>query len=256
MGPLPFFLCDSTELIRFPAHAGRRPGPDLLRPLRGLAAPALSHLRGRGGRPTAAAVHGRELQLGVRLLPRDCSAPPAAAETCSRRAADDRVRTVWCAGRLGGGAQAQGIGVEWFGGRQKAQDGRQGESGEVGLTGRGPGADRHRLLSQQPKPNGQSIPYGHGAHPLYHPSAYSHPHAAPGSYSPPAPHPPAPGPAPAPAAAAPAAAPEPQPQQAQQASMSYEQLKAAVEANPALMQQLPPEYQVHFSQLLGLPIPP
>ncbi|GAA6012011.1 hypothetical protein JCM8202_004229 [Rhodotorula sphaerocarpa] len=109
---------------------------------------------------------------------------------------------------------------------------------------------------KQPKPNGQSIPYGHGAHPLYHPSAYSHPHAAPGSYSPPAPHPPAPGPAPAPAAAAPAAAPEPQPQQAQQASMSYEQLKAAVEANPALMQQLPPEYQVHFSQLLGLPIPP
>jgi hypothetical protein len=37
--------------------------------------------------------------------------------------------------------------------------------------------------------------------------------------------------------------------------MSYEQLKAAVEANPALMQQLPPEYQAHFAQLLGLPIP-
>jgi type II secretory pathway pseudopilin PulG len=36
-------------------------------------------------------------------------------------------------------------------------------------------------------------------------------------------------------------APAPQPAQPQPA-MSYEQLKAAVEANPALMQQLPPEY--------------
>ncbi|GAA5966943.1 hypothetical protein JCM8115_006216 [Rhodotorula mucilaginosa] len=57
-----------------------------------------------------------------------------------------------------------------------------------------------------------------------------------------------------PAPPAPAPAPAPQPAQPQPA-MSYEQLKAAVEANPALMQQLPPEYQAHFAQLLGLPIP-
>jgi len=37
--------------------------------------------------------------------------------------------------------------------------------------------------------------------------------------------------------------------------MSYEELKAAIEANPALMGQLPPEYQAHFSQLLGIPLP-
>lgn len=92
--------------------------------------------------------------------------------------------------------------------------------------------------------NGQSIPYGHGGHPLYHPSAYQHPQAVHsptyGSASPTAPTP-----SPAPAAAQPA----------QNASMSYEELKAAIEANPSLMAQLPQEYQAHFSQLLGLPLP-
>ncbi|GAA5851593.1 hypothetical protein JCM9279_006911 [Rhodotorula babjevae] len=121
--------------------------------------------------------------------------------------------------------------------------------------------------AKKPKPvkqqaNGGSIPYGHGGHPLYHPSAYSHPHAvatytAAQSASPV--HAPAPTPAPAAAAPAPtpapAAAPAQQPAQQNSAAMSYEELKAAIEANPALMGQLPAEYQAHFSQLLGIPLP-
>ncbi|BGP45075.1 hypothetical protein JCM10450v2_000892 [Rhodotorula kratochvilovae] len=113
-----------------------------------------------------------------------------------------------------------------------------------------------------PKANGGSIPYGHGGHPLYHPSAYSHPQAvatytAAQAVSPvaaPAPVP-APAPAPAPVAAPTATAAATAAQQQAQASMSYEDLKAAIEANPALMGQLPPEYQAHFAQLLGLPLP-
>ncbi|GJN91885.1 hypothetical protein Rhopal_004910-T1 [Rhodotorula paludigena] len=106
----------------------------------------------------------------------------------------------------------------------------------------------------KPKANGGSIPYGHGSHPLYHPSAYQHPNAV-STYSSASPSAPTPAPAPAAAPPAAAAAPAPAAQPQQSASMSYEDLKAAIEQNPALMAQLPAEYQQHFSQLLGLPLP-
>lgn len=108
--------------------------------------------------------------------------------------------------------------------------------------------------ASQPKANGGSIPYGHGSHPLYHPSAYQHPNAV-STYSSASPSAPTPAPAPAAAPPAAAAAPAPAAQPQQSASMSYEDLKAAIEQNPALMAQLPAEYQQHFSQLLGLPLP-
>ncbi|GAA5940969.1 hypothetical protein JCM10213_008020 [Rhodosporidiobolus nylandii] len=101
----------------------------------------------------------------------------------------------------------------------------------------------------KPKSNGapqQSIPYGHSGHPLYHPSAYSHPvavqnYTAGASASPVAAH----------APLEPEPQPEPQPA-AQQEAMSYEQLKAMVEANPALIDQLPEAYASHFRGLMGL----
>ncbi|GAA5853386.1 hypothetical protein JCM8547_002436 [Rhodosporidiobolus lusitaniae] len=99
----------------------------------------------------------------------------------------------------------------------------------------------------------QQVPYGHGAHPLYHPSAYSHPiavqnyTASPSSSSTPAPAPVEQSPpAQQQAAAAPAAG----------EAMSYDQLLALVQSNPALLGQLPAEYQSHFSSLLGIPLPP
>ncbi|KDE05143.1 hypothetical protein MVLG_04484 [Microbotryum lychnidis-dioicae p1A1 Lamole] len=40
-----------------------------------------------------------------------------------------------------------------------------------------------------------------------------------------------------------------------QPSLSYPALKALIESNPVLINQLPPQYQSHFSQLLGIPVP-
>ncbi|GAA6046433.1 hypothetical protein NBRC10513_001388 [Rhodotorula toruloides] len=124
-----------------------------------------------------------------------------------------------------------------------------GQKRKASVSNGNKGAAAAQAAAKKPKAtksNGQSIPYGHGGHPLYHPSAYQHPQAVQSpTYSSASPTAPTPAPAPAPAAAQPA----------QNASMSYEELKAAIEANPSLMAQLPQEYQVHFSQLLGLPLP-
>ncbi|GAA6040772.1 hypothetical protein JCM8097_003290 [Rhodosporidiobolus ruineniae] len=109
------------------------------------------------------------------------------------------------------------------------------------------GARGSKSAAKKPKaakqPNGgapaSSIPYGHGAHPLYHPSAYSHPVAVQNqayTASPSAP-------------AAPAPAPVAQEAPAADAPMSYDQLKSMVEANPALISQLPEAYQAHFRSL-------
>lgn len=85
--------------------------------------------------------------------------------------------------------------------------------------------------------------YGHGHHPLYHPSAYAHV----------SPQPVAPQPAPQPvaapqAAAAPAAS-------AAQPQMTYEELSARVQQDPRLLAQLPPAYQQHFAEKFGIPLP-
>ncbi|GAA5862828.1 hypothetical protein JCM1840_002290 [Sporobolomyces johnsonii] len=100
------------------------------------------------------------------------------------------------------------------------------------------------------------VPYGHGAHPLYHPSAYQHPNAVQNhSVSPPVGSP-----APPP----PAARQPPAPAQQQQGGgggggaqpqMTYEDLLARVQENPELLGQLPPAYQQHFSEKLGIPLP-
>ncbi|GAA5973996.1 hypothetical protein JCM11641_008203 [Rhodosporidiobolus odoratus] len=108
---------------------------------------------------------------------------------------------------------------------------------------KGQPAAKKPKTSKQPKSNGgpqPGIPYGHSGHPLYHPSAYTHPSASNpyGTSGVPAQAPIEPEPQPAPAAAS-----EP---------MSYEQLKAMVEQNPALVEQLPPDYKAHFTALLGL----
>ncbi|GAA6010386.1 hypothetical protein JCM10207_005203 [Rhodosporidiobolus poonsookiae] len=115
-----------------------------------------------------------------------------------------------------------------------------------------PAAKKPKASKQQSNGVPQaSIPYGHGGHPLYHPSAYEHPVARSGYTAASA----SPG--------APAHTPvhdEPAPQQQQQqqaeaggqAAMSYEDLKAMVIANPAVLEQLPPQYQEHFRQSLGL----
>ncbi|GAA5824562.1 hypothetical protein JCM10212_001842, partial [Sporobolomyces blumeae] len=129
--------------------------------------------------------------------------------------------------------------------------------------------------------NGQ-VPYGHGHHPLYHPSAYSHAHAVHSvsptlsahNASPPAaghasavhpahhhqPTPPAQAaPAPAhqpPQQAQPSAAPaQPPQQQQQQPQMTYEELSARVQQDPRLLSQLPPAYQTHFAEKFGLTLP-
>ncbi|GAA5839636.1 hypothetical protein JCM11251_003564 [Rhodosporidiobolus azoricus] len=119
------------------------------------------------------------------------------------------------------------------GGKRRASD----QNGRAAKGAKMPAAKKPKVA----KANGAqqaSIPYGHGAHPLYHPSAYSHPAAAAGVA--------------VPAPVAPS--PPPQQQAAPSEPMSYEQLKAMVENNPALLSQLPAEYQQHFSQLLGIPL--
>jgi len=98
---------------------------------------------------------------------------------------------------------------------------------------------------QQPMP-ANGVPYGHGHHPLYHPSAYSHvQHSVSPTMSQPSPPPPPQPVAPQPAPAAPAAQPQ----------MTYEELSARVQQDPRLLGQLPPAYQQHFSEKFGIPMP-
>ena len=100
-------------------------------------------------------------------------------------------------------------------------------------------------LQQQPMP-ANGVPYGHGHHPLYHPSAYSHvQHSVSPTMSQPSPPPPPQPVAPQPAPAAPAAQPQ----------MTYEELSARVQQDPRLLGQLPPAYQQHFSEKFGIPMP-
>ncbi|GAA5942245.1 PHD finger domain-containing protein [Sporobolomyces koalae] len=94
---------------------------------------------------------------------------------------------------------------------------------------------------QKAPTSGNGAMYGHGHHPLYHPSAYAHVSPQPVVQQPP--------PQPAPAAAAAAAPAAAQPQ------MTYEELSNRVQQDPRLLAQLPPAYQQHFSEKFGIPMP-